>query len=134
MQKYGILTADLHALGADDIERSRHAGDKLDDLAEAVIADAPGAVDEEDQVGLGASAHCGRNTSVMTADGQATASSLRQLRRPGVLTVQSRGDCGRWGWGGGFGWHFGRFDHCETEAQVCIRSGVLVGMTDSFLG
>lgn len=77
MQKDGILTADLHALGADDIERSGHAGDKLDDLAEAVISDTPGAVDEEDQVGLGASAHCGRNTravstSVMTADGRMT--------------------------------------------------------------
>lgn len=81
LQKDEISTADLHSLGADDIERSGHAGDKLDDLAEAVIADTPGAVDEEDQVGLGASAHCGRNTravttDVMTADGQMT----RQFR------------------------------------------------------
>lgn len=80
-EKDGILTADLHALGADDFERSGHAGDKLDDLAEAVVADTPGAVDEEDQVRLGASAHCGRNrravgTSVVTADGQVRVSPL----------------------------------------------------------
>ena len=49
---------DLHAFGADDIEGSRHAEDKLDDFVEALVSDTPGAVDEEDQVSLGTVADC----------------------------------------------------------------------------
>lgn len=60
-----MLDADLHAVRTDDIKSSGHAGDKLDDLAEAVVANTPGTVDEEDQICLGTSAHCVTDTEMM---------------------------------------------------------------------
>lgn len=51
--------ADLHAFRADVIKSSSHALHELDDLVEALVTDAPGTVDEEDQVCLGTFTHCG---------------------------------------------------------------------------
>lgn len=53
---------DLHSLWADDVKGSGHALNKLNDFGEALISNTPGAVDEEDQVGLGTFTHCGTNT------------------------------------------------------------------------
>lgn len=49
--------ADLHAVRADDIKSSSHAGDKLDDFDEAVISNTPGTINEENQVCLGTLTH-----------------------------------------------------------------------------
>lgn len=46
----------LHSGGSDDVEGSDDPGHKVDDLGEAVLADAPGTIDDEHQVGFGASA------------------------------------------------------------------------------
>lgn len=56
------IYADLHAAGADDVEGSSHAGDKLDDLVEALISNTPGTINEEDKVCLGPFAYCGACT------------------------------------------------------------------------
>lgn len=65
---------DLHAAGADDVEGSDHALDELDHLVEALVADAPGAVDEEDHVRLGAFAHCGEGHGEALTAGRASRS------------------------------------------------------------
>lgn len=56
---------DLHPTGTDDVKGSGHAGDKLDNLVEALVADAPGAVDEEHQVRFGSFANCGTDEIVL---------------------------------------------------------------------
>lgn len=91
--------ADLHALGADDIKGSRHALNKLDDLDEAVISDTPGAVDEEDHVGLGSFAHCGDNTAMLM---QSLISAKLWLTHNVLLSLPSRAG-GTVAGGGGVG-------------------------------
>lgn len=54
----------LHAAGADDVKGSNHARDKLDHLVEALVADTPGTINEEDQVCLGPFAHCSMDTTM----------------------------------------------------------------------
>lgn len=49
----GPFNTHLHSRGSDDVEGSDHTGDKVHDFGEAVLADAPGAVDEEHQVSFG---------------------------------------------------------------------------------
>lgn len=53
------MATDLHAARVDDVEGSDHAEHKLDHFAEALVSDTPGAVNQEHQVSLGPSAHCG---------------------------------------------------------------------------
>lgn len=56
--KQGIkVYSHLHAIGADDIKGSNHTGDKVDHLVEALVTNAPGPINEEDQICLCASAH-----------------------------------------------------------------------------
>ena len=43
----------LSAVGANLVQRSRGAVQETDDLLEVVVSDTPGAVNQEDQVGLG---------------------------------------------------------------------------------
>lgn len=47
----------LHAVVTDDVKGSDHAEDKLTDFSEALVSDAPRAVDQEHQVGLGSFTH-----------------------------------------------------------------------------
>lgn len=51
------LNTDLHSGGSDDVKGSDQSGDEVNDFEETVLADAPGAVDDEHHVCFGASAN-----------------------------------------------------------------------------
>lgn len=52
-----IRSRNLHPRGSDDVEGTSQVGDEADNLPEALLPDAPGAVDEEHHIGLGAFTH-----------------------------------------------------------------------------
>lgn len=59
------FSADLHAARVDDVECSSHALDELENLLEAVVSNAPGTINEEDHIRLGAFAHCDVGTTML---------------------------------------------------------------------
>lgn len=69
----------LHAVRVDDVEGSNHVEDKLDHLTEALIADTPRAVNEEDQISLGTFAHCERCNNTSTVQHHVSALSIVRL-------------------------------------------------------
>lgn len=51
------LNTNLHSGGSNDVKGSDQSRDEVNDFDEAVLTDAPGAVDDEHHVGFGASAN-----------------------------------------------------------------------------
>lgn len=69
MMSHCLPNTNLHPRRSENVEGGDHSGDEVHDLGEALLADAPGAVDEEHHVCFGAFANCGERTRQVVCPG-----------------------------------------------------------------